>query len=95
MELNQKLKTEIMEIVAASFETGYFDFDRFEVSALLVSVHPNATKKELEDLFEDAYTYYIELVSMGPVGFYEEFKDEYDFDTDFIAEYGETDSEEE
>lgn len=88
MELNKEQKQNIIEVVATSLETGHFPFDN---------------KKDFEKDFEGirsevvdaAWDYYCELVNMGPVGFYEEFKDEYDFDTSFIAEYGEMDSEEE
>ena len=88
MELNKEQKQNIMEVVAASLETGHFLFDN---------------KEDLEKDFEGirsevvdaAWDYYCELVNMGPVGFYEEFKDKYDFDTNFITEYGEMDSEEE
>ena len=88
MELNKEQKQNIMEVVAASLETGHFPFDNKE-----------DFEKDFEgirsEVVDAAWDYYCELVNMGPVGFYEEFKDEYDFDTDFIAEYGEMNSEEE
>lgn len=88
MKLTLEQKQEIMETVAMSFETGHTAFE---------------SKEDFEKDFEGirseavdaAWDYYCELVNKGPVGFYEEFKDEYDFDTNFIAEYGEMDSEEE
>lgn len=88
MELNKEQKQNIMEVVAMSFETGHSAFDNKE-----------DFERDFEgirsEVVDAAWDYYCELVNMGPVGFYEEFKDEYDFDTNFIAEYGEMDSEEE
>lgn len=88
MELSKEQKQNIMEVVAVSLETGHFPFDNKE-----------DFEKDFEgirsEVVDAAWDYYCELVNMGPAGFYEEFKDEYDFDTNFIAEYGEMDSEEE
>ena len=87
MELNKEQKQNIMEVVAMSFETGHTAFESKE-----------DFKRDFEcdsKVVDAAWDYYCELVNMGPAGFYEEFKDEYDFDTNFIAEYGEMDSEEE
>lgn len=77
MELDKELKQEIMEVVAMSFETGHFSFDSFE-----------DFKREYPKCSNKAWEYYCELVSLGPVGFYEEFKDTYDFDPMFVEEYG-------
>ena len=88
MELNQELKNDIIEIAAISFETGHFGFDSFELSAMLVEKYPEASKKENEELLKSVCQYYDELINLGPVGFYEEFKDVYDFDPMFVAEYG-------
>lgn len=77
MNLSQELKQEIMEVVAMSFETGHFTFDSFED---FKREYPKSSKK--------AWEYYCELVQMGPVGFYEEFKDVYNFDPMFVEEYG-------
>lgn len=77
MSLNQELKQELVEVVAMSFETGHFSFDDFE-----------DFKREYPKSSKEAWEYYCELVQMGPVGFYEEFKDVYDFDLMFVEEYG-------
>jgi hypothetical protein len=77
MELNKELKQEIIEVVAGSFETGHFSFETKE-----------DFKREYPNLGKDGWEYYCELVNMGPVGFYEEFKDVYDFDSMFVEEYG-------
>lgn len=37
---------------------------------------------------EEEWDEYLEYVNMGPAGFYEEFKDQLDFDPDFVAMYG-------
>lgn len=77
MKLTQDQKQEIIEVVAMSFETGHFSFDSFE-----------DFKREYPDFAETGWDYYCELVNFGPVGFYEEFKDIYDFDPMFVEEYG-------
>ncbi len=88
MKLNQEQKQSIIATVAMSFETGHIDFDNKE-----------DFKRDFEDIkssdVDAAWEYYCELVNMGPAGFYEEFKDEYDFDLMFVAEYGDSDYEEE
>lgn len=71
------MKREIMEVVAMSFETGHFSFESFE-----------DFKREYPDFGKEGWEYYCELVNLGPVGFYEEFKDDYDFDPMFVEEYG-------
>jgi hypothetical protein len=80
-KLNEEQKRDIMEVVAMSFETGHFSFETKE-----------DFKREYEGLasevMDTAWEYYLELVNLGPVGFYEEFKDEYDFDPMFVEEYG-------
>jgi hypothetical protein len=88
MELNKEQKQNIMEVVAMSFETGHSAFDNKE-----------DFEKDFEgirsEVVDAAWTYYCELVNKGPAGFYEEFKDKYDFDPMFISEYGDADYEEE
>lgn len=82
----EKLATDIVEeirgYVADCFECGHFGIETYE-----------DFKREYSEYNKDAWEYYNELVQMGPEGFYEEFKDEYDFDPDFIAEYGLEDNE--
>ena len=75
--LDSASKRELMEVVAMSFEVGHFSFETEE-----------DFKREYPNLGKEGWQYYCELVCKGPVGFYEEFKDEYDFDPMFVAEYG-------
>ncbi len=79
--LSDYQKDVIKDMVQADFESGHpMDYE----SAL-------ASMEEDEDLgpvAESAASYYMELVQMGPAGFYKEFKDELAFDPDFAAEYG-------
>ncbi len=84
--LTDEEKNELINIVAMSFETGHFSFDNFEDFKNECSHMTN---------LEAAWAYYNELVNMGPAGFYEEFKDVYDFDDMFVSEYGVNESIEE
>lgn len=87
MKLTLEQKQEIMEVVAMSFETGHFSFDNKEdFKRDFEGIKPEAVNA--------AWEYYCELVNMGPAGFYEEFKDKYDFDPMFVSEYGDADYEE-
>lgn len=86
MKLTLEQKQEIMETVAMSFETGHTAFESKE-----------DFKRDFEcdsKVVDAAWDYYCELVNMGPAGFYEEFKDKYDFDPMFASEYGDADYEE-
>jgi len=81
-------KDVVKEMVKCDFECGKTENDYDELVGLL---------KEDEDFAgveSAAADYYMELLDYGPAGFYEEFKDELDFDPDFIAEYGDEDDEE-
>lgn len=75
--LRDDVKQELIEVVAMSFETGHFSFEDY-----------SDFKREYPNLGKEAWEYYCELVQMGPVGFYEEFKDVYNFDPMFVEEYG-------
>lgn len=79
--LTPQQKDEIMCCVAVSFETGHQAFEDFR-----------DFKREYPELSSDVlqmlWAYYNDLVAMGPAGFYEQFKDVYDFDPMFVAEYG-------
>ena len=75
--LRDDVKQELIEVVAMSFETGHFSFEDYA-----------DFKREYPNLGKEAWEYYCELAQMGPVGFYEEFKDVYDFDRMFVEEYG-------
>ena len=88
MKLTIEQKNEIRDVVAMSFETGHFSFET-----------KHDFKRDFEgiqsEVVDAAWEYYCELVNLGPVGFYEEFKDDYDFDPDFVSEYGCYDDEDE
>ena len=76
MKINDNIKQELRDVVAASFETGHFSFETYQ-----------DFRREYPIFGKEAWEYYCELVNLGPAGFYEEFKDEYDFDPMFIQEY--------
>lgn len=78
-------KDMIKEMVQMDFECGHPENDQRELTRLL-SEDPEFTGDE-----EAAARYYMELLSYGPAGFYEEFRDELDFDPDFAAMYGDGD----
>lgn len=78
-------KDMIKEMVQMDFECGHPENDQRELTRLL-SEDPEFTGDE-----EAAARYYMELLSYGPAGFYEEFRDELDFDPDFAAMYGDED----
>lgn len=76
---NERLTESIADSDSEALECAQMSFEsghRFE-------------KNDFED--SEAYNEYLKYMEMGPAGFYEEFKDELDFDEDFIAEYGEID----
>ncbi len=81
-ELTDDQKDMIKEMVQMDFECGQSENDYNELVKLL-SEDPQFVGSE-----DVAAKYYMELLSYGPAGFYEEFKDELDFDSDFAAEYG-------
>ena len=80
--ISEKDKNIIIDAVKGEFETGHGyieDKDEFEET-----LGRTLTIDEYEDLKE----FYSELQDLGPVGFYEEYKDKLEFDTDFVREYG-------
>ena len=79
--LDKNLKQEMIEIVTMSFETGHGGFKGPEDFNREYENYPEVQKKI-------AWQYYCDLVALGPVGFYETFKDSYDFDPMFVEEYG-------
>lgn len=74
----------IKEIALADFECGHFTDVEFFV---------DDEEGDFTGVEQAAADYYQELVNMGPAGFYEEFRDELDFDPDFVAEYGDPEDE--
>ena len=77
--INEEAKAEIADIVAMEFESGHITFDNFEDFKL---------NPDMLDTSKEAWEYYLELRNLGPVGFYEVYKDVFDFSPDFVAEYG-------
>ena len=80
--ISEKDKDIIIDVVKGEFETGHGyieDKDEFEeVLGRTLTI----------DEYEDLKEFYSELQDLGPVGFYEEYKDKLEFDTDFVREYG-------
>ena len=75
--MTEAVKQELIEVVATSFETGHRCFETY-----------NDFAREYPELGREAWEYYLELMDLGPVGFYKEFEDVYDFDPMFVQEYG-------
>ena len=72
----------ILDIVKMGYETGYQIFNSYE------DFIEDEEVQDIDDK-EAAWDFYCDLIDMGPAGFYEEYRDELDFDPSFIAEYGE------
>ena len=71
----------ILDIVKMGYETGHQIFDSYE------DFIEDEEVQDIDDK-EAAWNFYCDLIDMGPAGFYEEYRDELDFDPSFIAEYG-------
>lgn len=79
----------IIDAVKGEFETGHGymeDKDEFEEM-----IGRRLTRSKYEELKD----FYSELHDLGPEGFYEEYKDQLEFDPDFVEEYGYSEDEEE
>lgn len=85
------------------YKDNYYEFD-FDTQEESVVVNEDESLGAAQMHFEtginfdegdfensEGYNKYTEYVEMGPEGFLEEFKDVFDFDPDFIREYGEDD----
>ena len=70
----------ILDIVKMGYETGYQIFDSYE------DFIEDEEVQDIDDK-EAAWDFYCDLIDMGPAGFYEEYKDELDFNEDFINKY--------
>lgn len=70
----------ILDIVKMGYETGHQIFDSYE------DFIEDEEVQDIDDK-EAAWDFYCDLIDMGPAGFYEEYKDELDFNEDFINEY--------
>lgn len=81
-------KDVIKEMVQADFECGHTENDYNELVQLM------SEDEDFAGAENEAASYYMELLSYGPAGFLEAFRDELDFDPDFIAEYGDPDYDE-
>lgn len=85
--MNKRLEEIILEIALEDYESG----------------HTTATDKASFDhilqadfnieVGDEAFDFYTKCKNMGPVGFYEEYKDELDFSPEFKAEHGFEDEE--
>ena len=66
------------------------DFEEDEILQMAQLHFEYGTNYKLRDFSGDqeAYDQYLDLVDLGPAGFYEEYKDTLDFHDDFISEYG-------
>lgn len=74
----------VLELVQSEYETGHIlAEDRNEFNELCRDEGYRATKA-MYDLYEECH-------NLGPAGFYEEYRDELDFDPSFVAEYGDED----
>lgn len=86
------IEQEIIDCVGMGFETGHITYDNF--NEFKEEIGPDI--EELNDsnlTIEDAWNFYNELINMGPSGFYDEYRDVYDFSEDYIREYGEDEDE--
>ena len=84
-KLTPEQKRDILEFVKECFECGH-----------IMDPHDDETKKIFKEEFGSAtraaLEYYAELIDLGPYGFYEEFKDEFDdWDDAFVYECGDND----
>lgn len=76
----------VLELVQSEYETGHqLAEDRDEFKQII--------KDEGFRFSRDMYDFYQECHNLGPAGFYAEYKDELDFDPDFIAEYSDAEIE--
>ena len=81
---NSNIKYSIEEIVFNEFESGHVFADDYESFKSLI-------RDEGLRATPGAYKYYQELHELGPAGFYEEFKDKFEFDPMFVQEYANVD----
>lgn len=77
-QLTEQQENIIKEIALADFESGHFTDMNFFIED---------EEGDFTGVETAAADYYAELINMGPEGFYEEFRDELDFDPSFAAEY--------
>ena len=76
----------LIDWVGACFETGHGwaeDFDEF-----VEMIEDEFGSEISSDKLKQLYSQYQEMCDLGPIGFYEEYKDRFDFSSDYISEYG-------
>lgn len=76
----------LIDWVGACFETGHGwaeDFDEF-----VEMIQDEFNLEISSDKLEQLYSQYQEMCELGPAGFYEEYRDRFDFSSDYISEYG-------
>ena len=65
------------------------EFDEDDVLDMALMSYESGHNFERSDFSSDErYQEYVELMEMGPAGFYDEYKDELDFSDDFVSEFG-------
>lgn len=87
--LSTEAKKYVVDMVAGSFETGHGWYE--DESDFVEDVTNDFEEAEAIKMYE----FYQELIELGPVGFYDEYKDQYNFSDDYKAEYGYNDYDEE
>lgn len=76
----------LIQIVGDEYESGHILYDNIEQlkDDLINSFDFDFSNVDFDELWD----FYLELRDLGPEGFYEEYKDQYEFSDDFKAEYG-------
>lgn len=76
----------LIQIVGDEYESGHILYDNIEQlkDDLINSFDFDFSNVDFDSLWD----FYLELRDLGPEGFYEEYKDQYEFSDDFKAEYG-------
>lgn len=76
-----EMRSYVLDLVLSEFETGHILCDDYNEFKNLIKEDGYRPSKEM-------YRLYCECHELGPVGFYEEYRDELSFSDDFIREYG-------
>ena len=76
-----EMRSYVLDLVLSEFETGHILCDDYNEFKELIKEDGYRPSKEM-------YRLYCECHELGPVGFYEEYRDELSFSDDFIREYG-------
>lgn len=78
-------KDQVIEIVGDQFEFGY---EYSDIKEFIEDFEDSYDYDFSKINFDELWNFYLELRDLGPEGFYEEYKDQYEFSDDFKAEYG-------